>query len=115
MAIKLSKRELKVIGWMTDIADAQPMNEDETAGEGDYQSWTLADFKAADTANDKLTTADLVNASLLKSLEECVSSLHMCYDSSEDNRNDPLMQNIGKAMHNGAKAIRSASINETND
>lgn len=45
---------------------------------------------------------------LLEALKDTLSALGNFYDSDNDNRNDPMMQSIGKTMDKASNAIKKA-------
>ena len=49
-----------------------------------------------------------VHDELLEALEKNSLMLGACYDPTEDNRNNPTMQSIGKALKLAKKAIANA-------
>ena len=55
-----------------------------------------------------------INVALVEALREARSLLVACYDPTEDNRHNPTMQDIGKALDQSQHALALAKGEPTN-
>jgi hypothetical protein len=59
----------------------------------------------------ELAAGGLHNPSVLAALNQCASVLQLVYDSSEDNKHNPVMQEIGRTMNAAQRTLRAARRN----